>query len=258
MKLSELENDNLQGVFTFKLLCKALRIAWIGFIAASLTGCCSAREIKPEYGKERARLNGQDVVVLYFKNLRRVQQSAPDLCWAASLELALAHQGVDTEQSRIANRVYPKADAATDRTLDMFWWNQYLGITEERLRNGSAVYVLNEVDGGLAGPILESSTYSRKIAFEIGHDRIPLIGLSTRRGGGHVVAVIGAAWPSGTKKSTVDHIVGFLIYDPLTTETLLLSNDELFERSTKELVYVTTYESLGGTVRGVNCSAKNH
>jgi hypothetical protein len=233
-----------------------LRVAWLGFIAASLTACCGAREITPEYGQERATLNGRDVVVSYFKNVRRVQQSSPDICWAAALELALAHQGVDTDQNRIVKRVYPKADAVADRRLNMFWWRQELSVTSERLLDGSEVYARNDLDGGVEGLILSSSTFTRKITFELVRNRIPLVGITTGRGGGHIVAVVGAAFPSEVKRLTPSEIVGFLIYDPLTAQPQLLSTEKLFELSTATLVYVSTYDNAWRAIGGEYCSPK--
>lgn len=244
----------LQGTHPFNLRM-LLRVAWLSFIAVSLTACCTARKITPEYVHARARLNGRDLTVGYFKNVRQVQQAAPDLCWAASLEQALAHQGVDTDQKRIAERAYPKSDAAANRTMSMFGLRLDRSITDEHLQDGSEVWARTDIDGGVEGPILLSSTFVSKIYFELQRNRIPLVGISTEHGAGHVVSVIGLAFPIGTKRLTSDQVVGLLIYDPLTSVAQLQSTEELFERSVA-LVYVTTYDSAAGAIGGLYCSAK--
>lgn len=251
---SERVKAYLQGTRHFHLRM-LLRVALLGVIAASLTACCTARQITAEYTQERASLQGRNVVVAHFKNVRKVRQDTPDTCWAASLEQALAHQGVDTDQERIVKKVYPKSDAVADRTINMFRWRQELFITSERLRDGSEVWARSDIDGGHEGPILLSSTFARKTAFELSHKRIPLVGISDEKRGGHIVTVIGFAYPIEVKRPTADQIVGFVIYDPLTTEPELLSTEELFKRSA-HLVYVTTYDSAGGVVGGEYCSAK--
>lgn len=150
------------GHFNFRVL---LQVGWLGCMVVSVTACCFAREIyigKEGLAEQRSKLDGRDVVVGYFKDIRVVKQDAPDLCWAASLELALAHQGVDTDQTRIAQRVYPKSDAGADRTLNMFWWHQMLQGWEDQLRDGTPVWVRNDLDGGAEGPILASFTLRKK------------------------------------------------------------------------------------------------
>jgi len=225
-----------------------LRVAWLGFIAVSLiAGCATARETPPpKFELSQAKLDGQDVDVGYFKDFRRVQQAAPDLCWAACLEQALAIQGVDTDQRRILEKVYSQADAKADRTINEFWWRQLLSITEERLSNGSKVWVRLDIDGVSRGPILLTSTLRRKINRELNNFRIPIVGISTERGVGHMVTVIGFAKPIEVKRVTKhDDIVGFLIYDPLTAKPRLVSAEELF-KIFKSLVYVTIYDSAMG------------
>jgi hypothetical protein len=188
------------------------------------------------------------VFVGYFKDFRRVQQAAPDVCWAAGLEQALAFQGVDADQTRILEKVYSLADAKTDRTINMFWWRQLLSITNERLRDGSEVWVRLDWDGG-STPILSIRTFVRKIARELDQFRIPLVGISTEPGVGHIVTVIGFAIPIEVKRVTPDDIVGFLIYDPFTAKPRLLSANELFKIS-KGLIYVTIFDSAVGAATG--------
>jgi hypothetical protein len=226
------------------------RLAWFGFIALSLIVSCAAvrKNTPPDFGQAKAKLDDQDVVVAYFKNFRRVQQAAPDVCWAAGLEQALAFQGVETDQARILEKVYSQADAKTDRTINMFWWRQLLSITNERLRDGSEVWVRLDWDGGPT-PILSIRTFVRKIARELDQFRIPLVGISTEHGVGHIVTVIGFAVPIEVKRVTPDDIVGFLIYDPLTATTRLLSTKELFKIS-RGLIYVTIFNSAMGAATG--------
>lgn len=228
-----------------------LRVAWLGFTAVLLiAGCAAVREnTRPQFGRAQANLDGHDVIVGYFKDFRRVQQSAPDVCWAASLEQALAIQGVETDQTRIQEKVYPKAEPNTDRTINMLWWQQLLAITQERLRDGSEVWVRLDWDGG-ARPILSIRTFVRKIARELGQFRIPLVGISTAPGVGHIVTVIGFAKPIDVKQiTTSDDIVGFLIYDPLTAKPQLMSAEKLFKIS-KALIYVTIFDSGMGAATG--------
>lgn len=241
------------GLFSARML---VRVTLLATIVTSLTACCTARRITPEYDQAAATLNGRDVVVSYFKDFRRVRQDAPDLCWAAALEVALAHQGVDIDQKRIAQQVYPKADATADRTITMFQWRQDLRLMIERLHNGSEVVVRTDLDGGLEGPISTSASLTRRINWEIGHNRIPLVGISTGRGSGHIVAVIGAAFPLEDRELTPSRIVGFLIYDPLDGTGKLFSPKELYERFVGA-VYVTTYNSVFAGGFGGSCSARN-
>jgi hypothetical protein len=226
-----------------------LGVAWIVFIGVSLiAGCATVREnTPPEVGQARAKLDGQDVVVGYFKDFRRVQQTASDLCWAACLEQALTFQGVDTDQKRIVEKVYSQADAKADRTINMFWWRQLLAITEERLLDGSKVWVRLDMDGGPT-PILSIRTFVRKIARELSLNRIPIVGIS-EHGDGHMVTVIGSAYPIEVKRLTTDQIVGFLIYDPYDAKPRLKSAEELFEIS-RALVYVTIFDSAMGAATG--------
>jgi hypothetical protein len=226
------------------------RVAWLGFIAVLLiAGCATVRENTAQYGQARAKLEGQDVVVGYFKDFRPVQQATPDVCWAACLEQALAFQGVDTDQKRIIEKVHPQADTNAERTINQFWWQQLLSITEERLLDGSEVWARLDMDGGLPRPILSIRTFVRKIARELSLNRIPIVGISTEHGVGHMVTVIGAAYPIDVKRLTTDQIVGFLIYDPLTAKPRLMSATELFKIS-KALVYITIFNSAVGAATG--------
>jgi len=226
-----------------------LRVAWLGFIALLLTANCAAvrKNNPPEVGQARAKLDGQDVVVGYFKDFRRVQQTASDLCWAACLEQALKFQGVDTDQKRILEKVYSQADAKADRTINMFWWRQLLSITDERLHDGSKVWVRLDMDGEPT-PILSIRTFVRKIARELNQFRIPIVGIS-EHGVGHMVTVIGFACPIEVKRVTPNDIVGFLIYDPYDAKPQLKSAEELFKIS-KALVYVTIFDSAMGAATG--------
>ncbi len=228
-----------------------IRVACLGFIAVSLiAGCATVRENTAQYGQEPAKLDSQDVVVTYFKDFRRVKQAAPDICWAACLEQALAFQGVDTDQKRILEKAYPQADTKADRTINQFWWHQLLLITDERLVDGSEVWVRLDMDGGYRGTILDISTFMRKIANELGHNRIPLVGITTEHGAGHMVTVVGVAYPIHVERLRADQIAGFLIYDPFTAETQLRSVEGLFRISTKTLVYVTMFDSGLGAATG--------
>jgi hypothetical protein len=237
-----------------------LRVAWLGIIVVSLGACSTPRKILPvPWSSYRATLNAQQVLVREFPNIRRVQQSRQDHCWAASLEQALAHQGVDTDQERIADEVYPKIDPNLDQTLNMFWWEQMLSILEEHLNDGSKVWVRTDIDGWQGGsPILSIRTFVSKIARELDAFRMPLIGISTEPGRGHIETVIGFAMPIEVKKITSppDQLVGFVIYDPFTGKSQLVSTEQLFEQFVA-LVYVTTYDSAAAAIMGVNSSTKN-
>ena len=101
-----------------------------------------------------------------------------------------------------------------------------------------------------------SSTFARKALFELDKGRIPLLGMSTERGGGHIVSIVGAAFPIEIRRFQADAVLGFLIYDPLTATTQLKSTEDLFKRF-KGLVYVTTYNSATAAVLGAYGSAKN-
>jgi hypothetical protein len=228
-----------------------LRVALLVFIAVSLiAGCATVRETpRPKFEQAQAKLDGQDVVVGYFKDYRRVQQAAPDLCWAACLEQALAFQGVDTDQRRVVEHFYSQADSEADRTINEFWLRQNF-ITHERLTNGSEVWARVDIDGGAVPSMLATSTFVRKISRELNYFRIPIVGISTEHGVGHMVTVVGFAIPIEVKRQiTPADIVGFLIYDPLTAEPRLMSSEKLFKIS-KALVYVTTYDSATGVVTG--------
>jgi hypothetical protein len=240
------------------------RLAWLGVIAVSLTACSSTatREVPPaSWGQYRATLSGQDVVVAFFEDIRHVQQTRPDLCWAASLEQALVHQGVDTDQKRLAEEVFPKAGANVSQTMNMFSWQQVLELSQERLFNGSEVWVRMDIDGWSGGtPILSARTFVLKIARELNAFRIPLVGISTTESGhGHIITVIGFAKPSevGAITNPADQIVGFLVYDPLIGEPQLFSTEELFRRFIA-LVYVTTHDSAAAAIAAQMSSTKNY
>lgn len=237
-----------------------LRVAWLGVIAVALSACSTPRQIPPtSWGSYRATLNSQQVLVREFTNIRRPQQSRRDHCWAASLEQALTHQGVDTDQERIADEVYPKTDPSLDQTLNMFWWEQMLSILEEHLDDGSTVWVRTDIDGWQGGaPILSIRTFVSKIARELNAFRIPLIGISTEPGRGHIETIIGFAVPVEVKNITSppDQLVGFVTYDPYSGKSQLVSTEQLFEQFVA-LVYVTTYDSTAAAIMGVNSSTKN-
>lgn len=228
-----------------------LRIACLGAIASSLSACSSAREVTAEYDQLIARLNDQDVVVYYFNDIRMVHQTAQDLCWAAALEQALAHQGADVDQGRIVETVFPGSSAHLDRTINAFSLF-FTPIFAVPLRDGSEVWVAIDAEGSEMGKfILFSDIFGKKLHSELQAKRIPLVGISTGNGGGHIVTVIGEAFPLSWGNSRwIDQTgesVGFLIYDPLTAKINLLSTEELFNNYVA-LFYVTTHDSQIGAI----------
>ena len=244
-------------------LCRLLlRGAALGAVAASLVACSAPVPLEvpqPSWSAHRTTLNGQPVVAQYFTDYRRVRQSRPDRCWAAALEQALAHQRVDTDQERIAAEVYSTADKNSDQTLNMFWWQQKLSISEAQLNNGSKVWFRTDVDGWSSGaPVLSIRTFVLKIARELNAARITLVGESTGGSRGHIVTVIGFVKPADVTKITspVDQLVGFVVYDPLVGEAQVVSTDELF-KSYAALVYVVTFDSAQAAVMGHLSSTKN-
>lgn len=248
-----------------RLSSMLLLVSWLGAIAASLSACSSSREIPAEevtseYEQVATTLNGRPdgrkVVVSYFKGVKRVHQTASDLCWAASLEQALAHQGVDIDQDGIVKEVHFKSDTNADKRIDMWRWRQDLELLQERLRNGSNVWVRTYLDGSYEGPILSIRTFVRKIGRELGANRMLLVGISLpEMGSGHIVTVIGAAFPIEAERLTIEEIVGFLLYDPLTSEPYLVSSEELFKYFVM-LAYVEVYDSLAAALIGEYSSTK--
>jgi len=237
---------------------RLLLIGGLGVLVACLAACASARKIDAEYGHFRTFLDGREVVVSYFEDVRLVRQSAPDLCWAASLEQALAHQGVQIDQQQIVALAKPDAEENEDRSINAFWWRQMLALFEAPLSDGSKVWVRTEIDGWAElAPILSDRTFVRKIGRELGGDRIVLVGISSGSGGGgHVVTVIGAAFPVGVERLTIDSIAGFLVYDPLTGKLDLVSVQQLFDRFVA-MFYVTTHDSAKSAITSAYTSTKN-
>jgi hypothetical protein len=236
---------------------KGLRLALLlGVVAASISACASGRKISAEYEHKRASLDGREVQVGYFADVRPVRQLAPDLCWAASLEQALAHQGVEIDQKRIVELAEVESGSNADRTITAFWWRQTLLIFDAPLRDGSKVWVRTDIDGWAElSPILSETTFVRKIARELDANRIPLVGISSGNGGGHVVTIIGAAFPIG-ERVAIDEIVGFVIYDPLTGERQLVPVRQLFDVFIA-MFYVTTHDSAAAAITAGYLSTKN-
>lgn len=228
-----------------------LQTSWVGIVAASLIACSTGREVSSEYNQFPTTLNGRDVVVAHFKGVRRVYQAAPDVCWAAAMEQALAHQGVELDQRRLVEMAEEEFGAKGDRRLNLFWWQFAFRIFQAPLSGGSEVWVRTDADGWEIGaPILSVRTFQRKIGRELAANRIALVGISTGDGGGHVVTVFGAAFPIDDRKLTIGNTVGYLVYDPLTAKVQLISLRDLFSQFAG-MVYITTHDSGIGAATAI-------
>ena len=123
-----------------------------------------------------------------------------------------------------------------------------LGIKKWRLTNGSKVFARVDWDGvGGLRPILNPQKFKRKILYEFDHSRLPIVGISTEPGVGHMVTLIGLAMPVGLDPVNFkpDDIVGYVIYDPFTAKTQLMADEELYKIH-KVLVYVTLFNNWFG------------
>jgi len=207
----------------------------------TLVACASARRVNTELREDRGALGDRPVVVMSLDGVRAVRQEAPDSCWAACLEQALALQGVDITQSQLLKMVYPDAETRNDRSLSLFWWHQHLAITEQRLLDGAVVWCRCDIDGHALAPILLSETMAKKLTYELSKRRIPVIGVTTKDGSAHMLSVVGAAFPDNAEPRTWNTVIGFLLYDPMTTRKSLVSTETLFKHFAG-LVYVTTYD----------------
>jgi hypothetical protein len=228
-----------------------------GLITESIACTSTVRLFRPALIAGKGRLHGELVNLAVFKDVRRVHQSAPDLCWAAALEQSLAQQGVDTNQDRLLTLAHVDTAPNVDHTLTPFMWQQNLEISEQTSTDGKAVWVRNDLDGGALGPILDEETFIRKVYFELDIGRAPIVCVSLQGGGGHCVTVVGAAFSRADPVLSEGGIKGFVVYDPLTTLPALVSTKELYDRFTT-LVYVTTYTSMTGAALGKNATAYNH
>ena len=219
-----------------------IRTIWLATLTIGLGACRFGRNINAQYAQFRAKLDGKDVLVAYFKDVKWVRQSAPDLCWAAALEQALVRQDVDIDQERIVERTYPHSEEAPERTphtTNFLNW-QLRPVMEARLRNGSVVWVHLDVFRRQADHYRYS--YIEAIGEELWSDRIVLAGIATGHGQGHVVTVIGAAYPINVKKLNSMDMLGFLIYDPLNAKPLLVSIDDFYDNM-ELIISVATFES---------------
>jgi hypothetical protein len=224
---------------------------------AALSGCGLPETTQSaRFSQFPARLNGEGVVVSYFADLRPVRQDAADLCWAACLEQALAFQGVEVTQREIVEEVFPKARPGADRSLDMFWFHQYLSIDRAHRPDGTEVWYRTDIDGDVDAPILSIRTFRRKLGWELAANRIVLAGLRNPGGGGHVVNIVGAAFPITDRTLQADRIVGYLLYDPSSGRPDLLSDAELFDRCAA-MIYVTVYATAAAATTGGMVSTKS-
>lgn len=221
----------------------------------------SPRKNEPELEVYKTTLDdlGLKVVVVRFKDVRYVKQADTDLCWAACLEQALVFQGVDTDQKRILEKVYQNAGSQADKTINRFQWSQYLTITRERLNNGAEVWTRLDMDGGgiwpaQSLPISSIQIFKRKIFRELDWGRIPIIGISTENGTGHMYTIIGMEIPESkveqNKPIRPDDIVAFWIYDPLKARRGLFTAESLFEAHDL-LVYITLFDTGVGASTGL-------
>jgi hypothetical protein len=224
---------------------------------ATVTGCVSERPSPEHWGQFPAELEGRRVVVSYFAGLRPVRQEAADLCWAACLEQALAHQGVAADQARIVQEVYAKDGGDSNRSISLFWWHQNLSITRDHLTDGREIWYRTDIDGDIDAPILSILTFRNKVAREFLANRIIIAALRNPDGTGHMVTIVGAAFAITSPTLTTDRVLGYQIYDPNSGEAGLLTDRELFRRLSA-LIYVTTYDSAGAAVTGQFASTKNH
>jgi hypothetical protein len=231
------------------------RVSLLVLTGASLIACCSVREITADTDQFESQLDNQAVVVVYFPHVTPVRQVQPDLCWAASLEQALVHQGVAINQLQLAALVQAEAGTHENPPISLFWWHQLLVINKFQLASGTPVYARCDIDGDLGGVILLSATMAKRLAFEVLASRIPLVGISTGNRRGHVMTVIGAAFPANLRRFTPDDAVGFLLYDPLTTKSHLESTEQLWAHFGAS-VYVTTYATMTGAAASNSCSGK--
>jgi len=230
------------------------RFVWLCALVF-LAACSGPREATSDYGQFRAKLDGDDVLVEYIKDIRWVRQSAPNLCWAASLEQALDRQGVELDQQRILQKFYPESDEKEGRTSNLLQW--YLSpVFSDRIRDGSEVWIRLVVDHH--DYEMYRYDFVSEIADELSANRVPLVGISTGFGEGHVVTVIGAAYPIDSKWLTTWRIVGFLVYDPLTAKPYLVSANELYRKS-EIIVSVTSFSSQTEAILhcGRSCSRKS-
>jgi hypothetical protein len=221
----------------------------VGLVAlsASLGACKVGRPINAEYAQFREKLDGDDVIVAYFKDAKWVRQSAPDLCWAAGLEQALIRQDVDIDQARIVEIMYPRSDGTSgtvSHTTNFINW-QFHPVLEARLQNGSKVWIRLDVYRRKASNF--RSRYIQAIGRELWSDRIVLAGISTQPGQGHIVTIIGAAYPLHTKMLNASEMLGFLIYDPLTAKPYLVSIADFYNRM-ELIISVLTFDSAAPAI----------
>ncbi len=203
------------------------------------SGCASTlRVVKQERITRPMEYEGRQVRIAYFRDVAPVKQEAPDLCWAACMEQALALQGVVTTQQKLVEEAQLKGD----RSIDPFWWNQTLNITRQQLKDGTEVWAAADLDGGMFGPILLEKTLTNKLVFELFNHRIPIVCTTDGSGGGHCVNVVGMAFEKGAQSS--DDVIAFLLFDPMTAAPRLETPARLLARLSS-VVYVTTY--LTGT-----------
>ena len=257
-------------MFFLSLSSKTIRLSIVFFLClvfGPIFSCPSVaespRKNEPELEVYKAKANWLDdlkVVGVRFKDVPYVKQADTDLCWAACLEQALVFQGVDTDQKRILEKVYHNADSQADKTINRFQWSQYLTLTRERLSNGAEVWTRLDMDGGgiwpaQSLPITSIQIFKRKIFRELDWGRIPIIGISTENGTGHMYTIIGMVTPEFKVKQNEtirpDDIVAFWIYNPLTARRGLFTAEYLFEAHDL-LVYITIFNTGTGAALGLN------
>ncbi len=228
------------------------------------TACCTLRPVPEKVDLFRGEFNGKPAVVMRLDEIRNVTQLKPDLCWAASLEQALAHQGVAIDQYGISEFVFPDARSEADRTIDMVTAHFKLRFLQFKGHDGSEVWAHVETDGGPTAPMIHWVVLNRKLFYELQHRRITIAAIRNENGTGHMVTVIGGVFasqktdkPVDVDQFTRDDLRGFLIYDPLTAREYLVSSATLFDKL-DGLIYVTTYATEGACLRSMGCSAKLH
>jgi hypothetical protein len=223
-------------------------------ILVILTACSGPRPVSSDYGQFRSTLEGDDVLVAYYKDYQSVQQSAPDLCWAAALQQSLGRLGVDIDQTQIVNKFYPGSDGKESRTSNLLQW--YLHpVFKEPIRNGSEAWIRLDIDHHDTD--MYRYDFVAEVADELSANRIPLIGISTGLGQGHMVTVIGAAYPIDVKQLTTWRIRGFLIYDPLTARPYLVSSSDLYSKAEYIISVVAFDRQIEAVIYcGRHCSRK--
>jgi hypothetical protein len=208
------------------------------FTALILVGCAAPRPVSSDYGQFRSTLDGNDVLVAYYKDYKHIRQDSPDLCWAAALQQSLARYDVETDQAAIIKRFYPESDGTGRQTSNLLRW--YLHpVFSEHTRNGTEVWIRLDLDHH--GSDMYEYEFTSEIADELSANRLPLLGISTGSGQGHMVSVIGAAYPIDAPALTTRRIRGFLVYDPLTAKPYLASTSDLYD-ATRELVSVYAFD----------------